>query len=43
MMRKVVEGAIKLVLHAVRPPSETGASIQKLIDRKVFGKIVLQP
>ena len=43
MMRKVVAGEIKPVLHAVRPLSETGASIQEMIDRKVFGKIVLQP
>jgi len=43
MMRMVVDGEIKPVLHAVRPLSETGASIQQLIDREVFGKIVLQP
>ncbi len=43
MMRMVVDGEIKPVLHAVRPLSETAASIQQLIDREVFGKIVLQP
>ncbi len=43
VMRMVVDGEIKPVLHAVRPLSETAASIQQLIDREVFGKIVLQP
>ena len=43
MMRMVVDGEIKPVLHAVRPLSETAVSIQQLIDREVFGKIVLRP
>jgi alcohol dehydrogenase len=43
MMRMVVDGEIKPVIHAVRPWSETAASIQQLIDRDFFGKIVLQP
>ena len=43
MMRMVVDGEIEPILHAVRPLSETAASIQQLIDREVFGKIVLQP
>ena len=43
MMRMVVDGEIEPILHAVRPLSETAASIQQIMDREVFGKIVLQP
>lgn len=43
MMAMVGDGRIKPVLHAVRPLSETAMSIQELIDRAVFGKIVLEP
>ncbi len=43
MMRMVVDGEIEPILHAVRPLSETAASIQQITDREVFGKIVLQP
>ena len=43
IMRMVGDGRIKPILHAVRPLEDTARSIQELIDRKVFGKIVLQP
>ena len=39
----VNDGKLKPILHAVRPLSETASSIQELIDRSVFGKIVLVP
>ena len=42
-MRMVGDGRVKPALHAVRPLSETPMSIQELIDRKVFGKVVLEP
>lgn len=37
------DGRLRPVIHAVRPFAETGPAIQELIDRKVFGKIVLVP
>lgn len=43
IMRMVGDGRVKPALHAVRPLPKTPMSIQELIDRKVFGKIVLEP
>ncbi|MGI9412953.1 MAG: zinc-binding dehydrogenase [Hyphomicrobiales bacterium] len=43
MMRMAAEGAIVPVIDSVRPLSETGDAVQKLIDRDFFGKIVLVP
>ena len=43
VMRMVVDGEIKPVIHAVRPLLETPAAIQQLIDGDFLGKIVIQP
>jgi alcohol dehydrogenase len=43
VMRMARDGEIAPVIHAVRPFAETGAAMQELIDRKVFGKQVLVP
>ena len=39
----VASGRLKPRIHAVRPLEETASSIQDLIDRKVFGKVVITP
>lgn len=41
LMRLVAVGELRPVIHAVRPLETTATSIQDLIDRKVFGKLVL--
>lgn len=41
LMKIVVEGKLKPVIHSTRPLSETPQALQELIDRKVFGKSVL--
>ena len=43
VMRMARDGELEPVLHAVRPLAETADAIQELIDRKVFGKVVLVP
>jgi len=43
IMAMVAKGKLRPVIHAVRPLQETPASIQELADRRVFGKIVLEP
>jgi alcohol dehydrogenase len=43
LLDMVADGRIKPVLHSVRPLREFGISLQELIDRKVFGKAVLEP
>jgi alcohol dehydrogenase len=43
VLRMAREREIEPVIHAVRPLAETGAAMQELIDRKVFGKLVLVP
>jgi hypothetical protein len=37
------DGEIEPVIHGPRPLAETGAAMQALIDRTVFGKVVLVP
>ena len=39
----VARGELKPVIHAVRPLEETPVSIQDLVDRKIFGKIIITP
>lgn len=43
LLALVAQGRIRPVIDAVRPLGETPASMQDLIDRRVFGKIVLTP
>ena len=43
LLDMVACGKLKPQIHAVRPLGETAASIQQLIDRDVFGKIVITP
>ncbi len=43
MMQMVASGEIRPILHAERPLEETARSIQELINRQVFGKIVIVP
>lgn len=43
LLDMVASGELKPHIHAVRPLEETAASIQQLIDRQVFGKIVITP
>jgi alcohol dehydrogenase len=43
LLDMVADGRIKPVLHSVRPLREFAISLQELIDRKVFGKAVLEP
>jgi len=43
VMRMARDREIEPVLHAVRPLAETGAAMQELIERAVFGKVVLVP
>jgi alcohol dehydrogenase len=43
VMRMARDGEIRPVIHAVCPLAETGAAMQELIDRNVFGKMVLVP
>ena len=42
MLGLVAQGEVKPIIHAVRPLEETAAGIQDLIDRKFFGKIVIE-
>lgn len=39
----VERGALKPVIHAIRPMEEVADAIQELMDRNVFGKIILKP
>lgn len=41
LMNMVVQGKLKPVIHSTRPLWETPQALQELIDRKVFGKSVL--
>jgi alcohol dehydrogenase len=41
LMKMVVEGKLRPVIHSTRLLSETPQALQELIDRKVFGKSVL--
>jgi NADPH:quinone reductase-like Zn-dependent oxidoreductase len=41
LLAAVASGDMKPVIHSVRPLVELPASMQELIDRKVFGKAVL--
>lgn len=43
LLAMVADGRIKPVVHSVRPLREFATSTQELIDRKVFGKAVLEP
>ncbi len=43
LLAMAADGRITPVIHGVRPISQTGPAIQDLIDRKVFGKLVLVP
>jgi alcohol dehydrogenase len=43
VMRMARDREIEPVIHAIRPLAETGAAMQELIDRTVFGKVVLVP
>jgi alcohol dehydrogenase len=43
LLEMVADKRIKPVVHSVRPLSELPASLQELIDRKIFGKAVLEP
>jgi alcohol dehydrogenase len=43
LLDMVADGRIKPVIHSVRPLQELPVSLQELIDRKVFGKAVLEP
>jgi alcohol dehydrogenase len=43
LLDMVADGRINPIVHSVRPLSDFGISLQELIDRKVFGKAVLQP
>jgi alcohol dehydrogenase len=43
VLRMAAEGRITPVIHAVRTFAETGPAMQELIDRQVFGKVVLVP
>lgn len=41
LLGMVAHGELRPVIHEVRPLEQTAASIQDLIDRKIFGKVVL--
>jgi alcohol dehydrogenase len=43
LLDMVADGRIKPVIHSTRPLQEFSISLQELIDRKVFGKAVLEP
>ena len=43
LLDMVASGELKPQIHAVRPLEETALSIQQLIDRQVFGKIIITP
>ncbi len=43
LLDMVASGELKPQIHDVRPLEETAASIQQLIDRDVFGKIIITP
>jgi len=43
LLDRVADGRIKPVVHSVLPLREFAAALQELIDRKVFGKAVLEP
>lgn len=43
LLDMVADGRIKPVVHSVRPLQELPISLQELMDRKVFGKAVLEP
>lgn len=43
LMEMVVNGEIKPIVDSVRPLRETAAAMQDLIDRKIFGKVVILP
>jgi alcohol dehydrogenase len=43
LLSMVADGRIKPTLHSVRPLNQFAISLQELIDRKVFGKAVLEP
>jgi len=43
ILRMARDGEIKPVIHAVRSLAETPAAMQELIERRVFGKLVLVP
>lgn len=42
LLEMVAEGRLKPRIHAVRPLEDVGAAIQSLIDREVFGKVVIR-
>ena len=43
LLDMVADGRIKPVIHSTRPLQEFSISLEELIDRKVFGKAVLEP
>ena len=43
LLDMVANGELKPQIHAVRALEETAASIQQLIDRQAFGKIIITP
>lgn len=43
LLDMVADGRIRPAVHSVRPLRELPISLQELVDRKVFGKAVLQP
>jgi alcohol dehydrogenase len=43
VLRMARDGEIQPVIHGLRPLAETGAAMQALIERTVFGKVVLVP
>jgi alcohol dehydrogenase len=43
VLQMAADGRIRPVIHAVRPLAETAAAMQAMIDRQVFGKLVLVP
>ena len=43
LMDMVAAGQLKPCIHAVKPLEETGQAMQDLIDRNVFGKIIITP
>ncbi|MEM8985757.1 MAG: zinc-binding dehydrogenase [Pseudomonadota bacterium] len=43
LLDMAADGRLQPYIHAVRPLEQTASSIQQLIDRDVFGKIVITP
>ena len=43
LLRRVADGRVKPVVHCERPLSEIKIPFQELMDREVFGKVVLIP